>query len=366
MENIPVLDLRPGIRKLWPEINEAMQQVIDGTEFINGSAVERFEKNIAQYLGVKHAVGLNSGTDAITIALRALGIKEGDEVITTPFTFYATVESIQLVGAKPVLVDIDPQTFNIDANKIEDKISSRTKAMIPVHLYGHGAAMDQMMSIAQEFSLKVIEDNAQSFSGAFKGQKLGSIGDVGTLSFFPSKNLGAFGDGGMVVTNDDEMANMARMLRAHGARKKYYNETVGYNSRLDSIQAAVLDVKLRVIEMATDGRRRAAAFYKEALGKHPMIQVPVEKAGYRHCYHQYTVRIKGAKRDVVQSRLTEAGIGTMVYYPVPIHKLPVLTGERNAFPEAELAASEVLSLPIWPEIEPSIQDRVVRELLNSV
>jgi dTDP-4-amino-4,6-dideoxygalactose transaminase len=362
MEKIPVLDLRPGIQSLWPHINEAIKKVVDGTDFINGTAVERFERNIATYLGVQHAIGVNSGTDALTIALRALDIKEGDEVITTPFTFYATVESIQTVGATPVLVDIEPDTYNIDPKKVIEKLTAKTKAIIPVHLYGHGAALDEILKIARANGLKILEDNAQSFSGEWNGQKLGAIGDIGALSFFPSKNLGAFGDAGMVVTNDEELAVRARMLRAHGARRKYFNEMIGYNSRLDTIQAAILDVKLGAIEKSTLGRRQAAARYKELLSASELIGLPVERPGYRHCYHQYTIRIKGGRRDQVKSELKEAGVETMIYYPTPIHKLPVFNSGTVAYPEAELAAEEVLSLPIWPEIGANVQEYVSSKL----
>lgn len=360
--NIPVLDLSPEIDLLWDEINAAIQRVLRSGQFIMGAEVKVFEAEFAEYLGVKHAVAMNSGTDALVIGLRALGVSTGDEVITTPFSFFATAEAISIIGATPVFVDIDPRTYNLDAEQIEAKITERTKAIMPVHLYGQAADMDTIMGLAGQYALKVLEDTAQAFSGEHHGRKLGTIGDAGAFSFFPSKNLGAYGDAGMFVTNDDEVATMARMLRVHGSLKKYHNEVVGYNSRMDTLQAAILSVKLPHVDDWSMGRRAAASRYNDLLRDIPGLTLPYETPGARHVYHQYTVRIPKGLRDTVQERLAEAGISTMVYYPVPIHQLPIYRDWGYSLPEAEIAAGAVISLPIWPQITPDIQERVAAAL----
>jgi len=359
---IPLLDLTPEIEALWDELLKAIQGVLKSGQFILGPNVKAFEEEVAQYLGVKHAIGVNSGTDALVIALRALGIGPGDEVITTPFTFFATAEAISHVGATPVFVDIDPQTFNINPELIEPAITPRTKAILPVHLYGQAADMDPIMELAEKYNLKVIEDTAQAFGGEYKGRKLGTIGDAGCFSFFPSKNLGAFGDGGLIATNNDEIAEMARMLRVHGARQKYYNEIIGYNSRLDEIQAAILRVKLPHIDEWNEARRQAAKRYNELLKDVPGIRTPYEVPYAKHVYHQYTIRVMNGKRDNVKQFLADEGIGTMIYYPVPVHKLPVYANSNCHLPEAERAAGEVLSMPIWPEIAEETQIHIARGL----
>lgn len=359
---IPVLDLTPEIEALWDELVAAIQGVLKSGQFIMGPNVKAFEQEVAAYLGVKHAIGVNSGTDALVIALRALGIGPGDEVITTPFTFFATAEAISQVGATPVFVDIDPKTFNINPELIEPAITPRTKAILPVHLYGQAADMDPIMALAEKYNLKVIEDTAQAFGGEYKGRKLGTIGDAGCFSFFPSKNLGAFGDGGLIATNDDEIAEVARMLRIHGAKKKYYNEMVGYNSRLDEIQAAILRVKLPHIDEWNEARRQVAQRYNELLKDVPGIVTPCEAPYARHVYHQYTTRVTVGDRNKVKQFLTEHGIGTMVYYPVPLHKQPIYTDENHDLPEVEKVAGEVLSLPIWPQIAEETQAWVARAL----
>lgn len=366
---IPILDLQPEIEACWGEFNEAFQRVLKAGQFIMGPDVKAFEEDSEKYLGTKHAIAMNSGTDALFIALRALGVGPGDEVITTPFTFFATAEAVVHVGAKTVFVDIEHDTFNIDVSKIEEKITKRTKAIIPVHLFGHACRMDEIMAIAKKHNLAVVEDVAQAFSGHYKGRQLGTIGEIGTYSFFPSKNLGAFGDGGMMVTNEEKIAETSKMLRVHGAKKKYYNEISGYNSRLDTLQAAFLRVKLARIEQATEGRRKAAARYRKLLATIPGVIAPTEKDYTRHSFHQYTVRLSGktaSQRDEVQKRLQEKGIETMVYYPVPVHKLPLFKGENVTMPVAEKAMNEVISLPIWPEITESTQERVARALQASL
>jgi dTDP-4-amino-4,6-dideoxygalactose transaminase len=355
---IPVLDLTPEIEALRDELMAAIQRVLKSGQFIMGPNVKAFEQEVAAYLGVKHAIGVNSGTDALVIALRAAGIGPGDEVITTPFTFFATAEAISQVGATPVFVDIDPKTFNINPELIEPAITPRTKAILPVHLYGQAADMDPIMDLAEKYNLKVIEDTAQAFGGEYKGRKLGTIGDAGCFSFFPSKNLGACGDGGLIATNDDEIAEKARMLRVHGAKKKYYNEVVGYNSRLDELQAAILRVKLPHVDAWNEARRQAAKRYNALLKDIPGIVTPYEAPYARHVYHQYTVRVLEGKRDKVKEHLAPQGIVTMVYYPVPVHKLPVYAQNAVTLPEAEKATGEVLSLPLWPGIGGEIQAKV--------
>ncbi|NER23866.1 MAG: DegT/DnrJ/EryC1/StrS family aminotransferase [Symploca sp. SIO1C2] len=380
---IPVLDLKPQYEQIKAEVQAAINTVLESSRFIMGPEVKQFEQEVAAYLGVKHAIGVNSGTDALVIGLRALRIGEGDEVITTPFSFFATAESISNVGAKPVFVDVDVKTFNLDPKAILEKITPRTKAILPVHLYGNPALMGQIMEIAQNNGLKVIEDCAQSFGARYfgncstcqgscseavraeiQGKFTGTIGDAGAFSFFPSKNLGAYGDGGLVVTNDDAVAEMARMLRVHGAKKKYHNEVFGYNSRLDTLQAAILLVKLRYIDQWNQGRRRAAKTYNELLADVEGIITPELTDG--HVFHQYTIRVLDGKRDKVKAYLGEQGIGSMVYYPVPQDQLPVYRGAYPKLPVSDMLGTEVLSLPIWPEINISTIEKVYGSLRNSI
>lgn len=355
---IPILDLSAEIEAHWDELMEAYQGVLRSGAFVMGPNVMAFEQEAAEYLGVKHAIGVNSGTDALIIGLRAAGIQPGNEVITTPFTFFATAEAISMVGATPVFVDIDERTFNIDTNLIEPAITERTKAILPVHLYGQAVDMDPIMALAKEYNLKVIEDTAQAFGGEYRGQKLGAIGDVGCFSFYPSKNLGAFGDGGLITTNDDEIAETAKMLRNHGSKKTYYNEVLGYNSRLDEIQAAILRVRLPHIDQANAGRRQAAHRYNELLKGVPNIITPYEDPNAKHVYHQYTIRVQNGRRDEVNNSLAEKGIGARIYYPVPVHQLPVYKDSAPTLPVAEQLAGEVLSLPIWPGIDEKVLEQV--------
>jgi dTDP-4-amino-4,6-dideoxygalactose transaminase len=379
---IPVLDLKPQYESIKAEIQAAINRVIESSQFIMGPDVKEFEQEVAAYLGVKYAIGVNSGTDALVIGLRAAGIGEGDEVITTPFSFFATAESISNVGAKVVFADIDGSTYNIDPQQVRAKITSRTKAIMPVHLYGQPAAMGQIMDIAGEYGLKVIEDCAQSFGAryagqcqldcvcqeqtreAIRGKALGTIGDVGAFSFFPSKNLGGYGDGGMIVTDDQKIAEFAGMLRVHGAKKKYHNEVLGYNSRLDTIQAAILRVKLQYIDQWNQGRRRVAEIYNQLLADVKGLVTPGLAEG--HVFHQYTIRITGGKRDKVQQYLTEQGIGTMIYYPIPQDQLPVYKGQYEVCQVSDLATQEVLSLPIWPELGEKVIDQVVGILKEGI
>ncbi|MDJ0697126.1 DegT/DnrJ/EryC1/StrS family aminotransferase [Mastigocoleus sp. MO_188.B34] len=383
---IPVLDLKPQYQALKNEIQAAINAVLESSQFIMGPEVKRFEEEVAAYLGVKHAIGVNSGTDALVIGLKALGIGEGDEVITTPFSFFATAESISNVGGKPVFVDINPHTYNIDPKAIKEQITSRTKAIMPVHLYGNPAAMGQIMDIAQIHGLKIIEDCAQSFGAKYHGScsfcqescqestrakisdKLtGTIGNVGAFSFFPSKNLGAYGDGGLIATDDDKIAESARMLRVHGAKKKYRNEILGYNSRLDSLQAAILRVKLKYIDEWNQGRCRVAKTYNDLLADVDGIITPELADG--HVFHQYTIRVLDGRRDSVKQYLAEQGIGSMIYYPVPQDKLPVYQGQYSANAVSDMLATEVLSLPIWPELKEADIKQIagkIKEILTCV
>lgn len=361
-KRIPILDLTPEIDELWDELNAAFQRVMRSGQFIMGPEVEAFEAEVADYLGVKHAVGVNSGTDALIIGLRAMGIGPGDEVITTPFSFFATAESISNVGATPVFVDIDERTFNIDPTLIEEAITERTRAIMPVHLYGRPAEMDAIMAIANEHDLKVIEDCAQSFGARYQGKQTGSIGHVGAFSFFPTKNLGAFGDGGLIATNDDAVADLSRMLRAHGSKKKYHNEMLGYNSRLDALQAAMLRVKLPKVDEWNRRRYETAERYNQLLQDTPGLITPELVKG--HVFHQYTVRITASERDKVQAQLQARGVGTMVYYPVPQDELPVYSSDYEPQPISSLLASQSLSLPIGPNVARADQERIAGSLLS--
>jgi dTDP-4-amino-4,6-dideoxygalactose transaminase len=362
----PILDLQPEVEALWDDLNRAIQEVLRSGRFVLGPNVQAFEEEVAAYMGVKHAIGMNSGTDALVIALRAAGIGPGDEVITTPFTFYATAEAVSLVGATPVFVDVDEKSFNIDPGLAAKAVTPRTKALLPVHLYGQAAEMDPLLALAKEHGLKVIEDTAQAFGAEYKGKKLGTIGDAGCFSFYPTKNLGAYGDAGMLITNDDQLAETARKLRVHGAKVTYFNELLGYNSRLDELQAAILRVKLPHLDEWNEKRRLLAHRYNQLLAGIPGVITPAE-GPYGHIYHQYTIRITGGKRDQVKQALAVAGVGSMIYYPVPLHRLPVYKDQAPSLPVAERLAGEVLSLPVWPGLPEEAQERVaqvIKDVLN--
>jgi dTDP-4-amino-4,6-dideoxygalactose transaminase len=341
--SIPVLDLTPEIELLWDDLNAAFQRVLRSGQFIGGPEVEGFELEVADYLGTRHAIGVNSGTDALVIGLRALGIGPGDEVITTSLSFFATAESISNVGATPVFVDIDGRTFNIDPGLVELAITPRTKAILPVHLYGRPCEMDALMDLAARNGLKIVEDCAQSFGARFQGRQTGSFGHVGAFSFFPTKNLGGFGDGGLIATDDDEVALLARKLRTHGSIEKYRNEMLGYNSRLDSMQAAFLRVKLSHVDTWNAYRRNVALEYDTLLQAVPSVIRPEIVDG--HVFHQYTIRTN--VRDAVSDALSRASIGTMVYYPIPQDQLPVYRSGRPC-PVSDEVARSVMSLPIGP------------------
>ena len=364
---IPILDLTEQYATLKGEIDAAVEAVFARGHFILGPNVELLEKEIAAYCGCTFAVGLNSGTDALYLALRALGVGPGDEVITTPFTFIAPSEAICACGATPVFVDIDPATYNIDPSLIEAAITSRTKVIVPVHLYGAPAPMPEIMRIAQRHKLAVVEDCAQSIGAEIGGKRTGSFGDIGCFSFFPTKNLGAYGDGGLVTSNDPALADRVRALRAHGGQKRYRHEEVGINSRLDEVQAAILRVKLPHLPAWTETRRAVAARYGQALQGCPGIVVPSEQPGYRNVYHQYTIRV--AERDAVKRALADDGVQTMIYYPLPLHLQSVhanLGLGEGSYPHAEAACREVLSLPIFPELTNLAQATVVERLLAAL
>jgi dTDP-4-amino-4,6-dideoxygalactose transaminase len=377
LEHIPILDLRPQYESLKLEIHAAITKVLERGDFIMGEEVKLFEAEVAAYLGVKHAIGLNSGTDALFIGLRAMGIGAGDEVITTSFSFFATAEAILHVGATPVFVDIDENTFNLNPDLLEAAITERTKAIIPVHLYGRPCEMGKIMAVAQKHNLKVLEDCAQSFGAKYMGgcsscdgsciskeiqnKFTGTIGDAGAFSFFPSKNLGAYGDGGMLVTNDDEIAELTRKLRSHGSIKKYHNELVGYNSRLDTLQAAILRVKLPHVDFWNVARRQIAENYNNLINDASII-IPEIIGG--HVFHQYTIRVTQKSRDNVQKRLTDVGVGSMVYYPISQDQLPVYKGTYVPQPLSTLVAKQVLSLPMYPELGVEKQKLIVEKLIG--
>ncbi len=347
---IPMLDLVAQYRAIQSEIEAAMLGVLESGHFILGPNVSAFEQEMAAYLGVKHAVGLASGTDALIIALRAAGIGAGDEVIVPAYSFFATAGCVMTVGATPVFVDIEPHTYSLDADQMESRLTPRTRAILPVHLYGQPVDMNGVLSLARDRGLLVIEDNAQAIGAEFQGRKTGGLGDIGCLSFYPTKNLGAYGDAGMLVTNDDRLAESARMLHTHGWKKKYFPEMLGYNSRLDEIQAAVLRVKLKYLDDWNAGRRELAHEYSRLLADGP-VRVPYERPGATHVYHLYIIR--SGQREVLRERLKAAGIASDVYYPQPMHlAVPcrALGCKPGDFPAAEQASRETLALPLYPEM----------------
>ena len=347
---LQMVDVVGQYRNIKEKVDAAVHSVLDSGMFIQGKEVGELECAIAGYLGVRYAVGCASGTDALQIALMALGIGPGDEVITTPFTFVATAETIAILGAKPVYVDIDPVTLNIDPALIGPAVTARTRAIIPVHLYGLPADMDPIMAVARAHGIPVIEDAAQAMGASYKGRKVCSIGTVGCISFFPSKNLGCFGDGGMVVTGDAALAESMRMIAAHGSRVRYYHDVLGLNSRLDTIQAAILSVKLPHLAEYNAARRRAASRYGELLKGLPLT-VPVAASGSEHIFHQYTIRVPA--RDALAAFLKEKGIPHAIYYPVPLHLQKAFAtsgGKEGDFPVTEKAAGDVLSLPMHTEL----------------
>lgn len=367
LEPIPPLDLKAQWLSIKSEISAAINAVVESQHFILGPQVQALEEEVAKYCGTRFAVGVASGTDALLLALHAAGVGPGDEVLLPAFSFIATADCVSLLGAVPVFVDIDPSTFAIDAAQLETKITPRTRAIIPVHLYGHPADMDPINSVAQHHNLRVIEDNAQAIGAKYKDRKTGGLGDYGCISFFPSKNLGGYGDGGMIVTNSEASSTHLRVLRNHGSAKKYYATEQGWNSRLDEIQAAVLRVKLRHLDNWVVARRKNANLYTQLLKAAPGVVTPVEAPWAEHVYHQYTIRV--IDRDRVQSALTEQNIGSTVYYPTPMHLQPVfanLNYIEGDLPQAEKAAKEVLSLPIYAELSSQQIHRVIAAIAEAV
>jgi len=369
--NVPLVDLKVQYNLIKTEIDVAISGVLERGQFILGPEVKAFEDEMAAYCGTKYAVGVASGTDALHLALLACGIKAGDDVITTPFTFIATAESIAKCGATPVFVDIDPKTYNIDPAKIEIKITQRTKAILLVHLYGQPAAMERILDIARKHNLRVIEDCAQALGAEYKGKKVGSLGDVGCLSFFPSKALGAYGDGGMVVTDDPEIAETVRILRVHGSKASYQHVMHGFNSRLDALQAAILRVKLKHLDRWNELRRSKAALYTELLSRVDSIEPPYFEKNCKSSCNYYTVRIKGSRlsRDELREHLESKGIQTMVYYPLSLHLQEVykyLKHKSGDFPQSEQAQERVLTLPMYPELSEEQIEGVASEIKRFV
>jgi len=360
---------------LKDQINEALIRVAASGHYILGPEVKAFEEEMAQYLGVKHVIGCANGTDALFLALKALRIGEGDEVITTPFSYMATSESIVRAGAKPVFIDIEPCSMNFDVQLLEAAITPKTKAILPVHIFGQATNMDEVRRVAQAHNLAIVEDCAQAIGAEFKGQKVGGIGEIGCFSFFPSKNLGCMGDGGMCTTNDDELAERLRMLRVHGSRQRYYHEEPGLNSRLDELQAAVLRIKLQHIDEWNHARQAVANRYDELLkplvGKY--LELPSRHSDGQHVFHQYTIQLKGSNepaklRAEVQKKLQEAGIQSMIYYPVPLYRQQThadLHLNPADYPTCEQVSDQVLSLPMFPELTASEQEQVA-DALNRV
>lgn len=348
---VPLVDLKVQYETIKEEIQEAIKRVLESTQFILSEEVHKFEEEFAKFCGAKYCVGVNSGTDAIYLTLRALGIGQDDEVITVSHTFIGTVEPVGMVGAKPIFVDIDSNTYIIDVQKIEKVVTERTKAIIPVHLYGLPAAMQPIMEIAKKYDLRVIEDCAQAHGAEYKGKKVGTMGDVGCFSFFPAKNLGAYGDGGAAVTNDENIALKIRMLRNHGRLKKYEHEFEGVNSRLDNLQATILRVKLKYLEQWTRKRIEKARVYDELFAGCSDIVRPVVMNGAKHVYHLYVVRVKN--RDTVQAKLKKWGIATGIHYPIPLHLQPAFRHigcKKGDLPVTEEIVKEILSLPLYPEL----------------
>ncbi len=365
MGAIPMLDLKAQYVPIKEEIKSAVKDIIESGRFILGENVESFENEMARYHNLSHAVGLASGTDALHLSLKALGITSGDEVITTPFTFIASAEVIAYVGATPVFVDIDSKTLNIDVSKIEEKINEKTKAIIVVHLFGLPADMTVIMKLAEKYNLKIIEDCAQSIGASYKGAHVGSLGDCGCYSFYPSKNLGAYGDGGMMVTDSIELHDRVKLLRNHGTVGPYQHDFIGFNSRLDEIHAAILRIKLRLIDQYNQNRQNIAKLYTSLLGN--LLQCPAELDDRTHVYHQYTIRTP--LRDKIHDALKTKSIASVVYYPLPLHLQGAfrdLGYKLGDLPESEAASDEVLSIPIYPELEPEKAEYIARTIVEVV
>ena len=374
MRQIQMVDTQTQYQKIKNEVDQAIKGVIDSSAFINGKIVQEFALNLAKYLDAKYVVPCANGTDALQIAMMGLDLKPGDEVITPSFTYIATTEVIALLKLTPVFVEVDPQTFCIDPVAIRNAITPKTKAIVPVHLYGHSAAMEEIMDIAREFNLYVIEDNAQAigcdyiFSNGAK-KKTGTIGTIGTTSFYPSKNLGAYGDGGALYTNDDELAVKLKMIANHGQSKRYYHDLVGCNSRLDSIQAAILNEKLKHLDEYIDARRQAATFYDNAFSDCPKIKIPFRASYSNHVFHQYTLILEGVDRDELHKFLMEQKIPSMIYYPVPAHRQKMFAQYNTAnlkMPVTDWLTERVISLPMHTELDEEQLNYISTQVLECV
>lgn len=371
-ETIPFIDLKSQYRALEDNIKSRINKVLEHGQYVMGPEIAELESRLAEYVGVKHCISASSGTDTLMIAMMALGIGPGDEVITSPFTFIATGEMIALIGATPVFVDIDPQTYNIDPSKIEAAITPKTKAIMPVSLYGQCADFDAINAIADKHGLPVIEDAAQSFGATYKGKKSCALSTIGSTSFFPSKPLGAYGDGGALFTNDDALAKIMREIRAHGQEKRYYHTRIGINGRLDTIQAAILLAKMDRFDWEVQRRGEIGLRYSKLIKKHSAnidtaVITPYIEPFNTSVYAQYTVRVKN--RELVQQKLKDSGVPTTVHYPIPLHLQPIFTYLNfgaGAYPEAESAAKEVLSLPMSPDLNDAICEIIITKLINSI
>ncbi|MFN1216433.1 DegT/DnrJ/EryC1/StrS family aminotransferase [Chryseobacterium kwangjuense] len=369
---IQMVDLKSQYEKIKEEVNAGIQDCLDNTAFINGPAVKEFQQDFEKYLGVKHVIPCANGTDALQIAMMALDLKPGDEIICPAFTYVATAEVIGLLGLKPVMVDVDENTFDIELNDLEKYLTPNTKAIVPVHLYGQSADMEKILEFAEKHHLFVIEDNAQAIGSDYTFsngivKKTGTIGHIGCTSFFPSKNLGCYGDGGALITNDDELALKIRMIANHGQAKKYYHKVLGCNSRLDTLQAAVLKVKLKYLDEYSAARNKMAAYYDENLAGISGIQVPERAKNSTHVFHQYTLRVKDGKRDELQKYLGEKNIPSMIYYPLPLYKQEAFrqyVEEGFELPVTEKLCSEVISLPVHTEFNQDASDYIIFEIKN--
>jgi dTDP-4-amino-4,6-dideoxygalactose transaminase len=374
MKQIQMVDLKSQYDKIKSEIDAGIQEVLDTTTFIKGSKVTDFQHNMEKYLAVKHVIPVGNGTDALQIALMSLDLQAGDEVITPTFTFIATAEVVALLGLRPVLVDVEFDTFNISVEAIKKAITPKTKAIAPVHLFGQCANMQEIMQIAKENNLYVVEDACQSIGAEYtfdNGQRMqsGTIGHIGCTSFFPSKNLGCYGDGGAVFTNDDELAEKIRIISNHGMKVRYYHDLVGVNSRLDSVQAAVLDVKLKYLNNYTEARQRAADFYDSAFKNNEKIIIPSRSAKSSHVFHQYTVKLKNVDRNELQKKLQERAVPAMIYYPVPLHLQKAYTDPRykaGHFPVAEALCNCVLSLPMHTELDEEQLEYITKSIIENI
>jgi len=371
IENIQMVDLVSQYQKLKDEIDEAIFSVVSSAKFIKGPQVQSFEKNLASYLNVNYSIGCANGTDALQIALMALGLETGDEVIVPAFTYVATAEVIGLLGLKPIMVDVDPKTFNVTADVIDEAITDKTKAIVPVHLFGQSCDMEPIMKLADANNLFVIEDNAQAIGSIYKFSdgtttSTGTIGHIGCTSFFPSKNLGCFGDGGALFTNDDELESKVRMIANHGQEKKYHHSVIGVNSRLDTIQAAVLDIKLKNLNSFSEARNLVAENYDKAFDNIDSIEIPYREPKSTHVFHQYTIKVKGGQRDQLQSYLRERSIPSMVYYPIPLYKQKAFNEYYDSMPfqNTEELCESVLSFPIHTEMKLSTQDYIIENVIN--